>query len=103
MNMAILRCTTCGSVEVFCLCCLIIQGDPHPNASWTSAGLHQVSGGSSIRNHYYPALQRRWGNINGPYILQTDMCTSFAKGVADFNAFMGREAVRLLLKAEQRE
>ena len=60
--------------------------------------LHQVSGGSSIRQHYYPALQRQWGNISGPYILQTDMCTSFAKGVADFNAFMGREAVRLLFR-----
>ena len=32
----------------------------------------QVSGGSSLKYHYYPALQRRWGNINGPYILQTD-------------------------------
>ena len=60
--------------------------------------LHQVSGGSSIRQHYYPALQRQWGNISGPYILQTDMCTSFAKGVADFNAFMGREAIRLLFR-----
>ena len=60
--------------------------------------LHQVSGGSSIRQHYYPALQRQWGNISGPYLLQTDMCTSFAKGVADFNAFMGREAIRLLFR-----
>ena len=60
--------------------------------------MHQVSGGSSIRQHYYPALQRQWGNISGPYILQTDMCASFAKGVADFNAFMGREAIRLLFR-----
>ena len=55
-------------------------------------------GGSSIKTHYYPALLRQYGEINGPYLLQTDGCGSIAKGVQDFNALMGREAIRILFR-----
>ena len=52
----------------------------------------------SMRDNFYPALQRRWGEISGPYLLQADGCKSINGGVARFNQYMGFEALRVLFR-----
>ena len=52
----------------------------------------------SLKKHFYPALRRKYGEITGPYVLQTDQCRCIGKGVDDFNEEMGFEAVRLIFR-----
>ena len=72
MNMAILRCTTCGSVEVFCLCCASSLGwEQHPPALLPGAAapvgqhqraLHPADGHVRLLREGRGGLQR----IHGP-------------------------------------
>ena len=51
-----------------------------------------------ITKYFYPALQRKYGEITGPYIVQTDQCKCIGKGFDDFNAEMGFEAIRVVFR-----
>ena len=41
-----------------------------------------------MKNNYFPALVKQYGEIEGPYVLQTDMCSSINGGVRRFNEYI---------------
>ena len=56
-----------------------------------------------LKNNFWPALVRQYGEIEGPYVLQMDACRCLANGVDRFNAEMGREAVRVIFRGRDEE
>ena len=53
-----------------------------------------------MKHRFWPALQRKYGQISGPYVLQADQCKCIAKGVKLFNDEMGYTAIRLIFRGE---
>ena len=53
-----------------------------------------------MRDNFYPALVRQYGEIAGPYVIQTDGCQSINGGVRRFNAHMGYEALRIIFRGK---
>ena len=51
-----------------------------------------------FKRRFYPALQRKYGEISGPYVVQADQCKCIGKGVDLFNAEMGFQAIRLIFR-----
>ena len=57
----------------------------------------------SMKHRFLPALQRKYGEISGPYVVQTDQCRCIAKGIKDFNAELGYEAIRVIFRGRDEE
>ena len=41
-----------------------------------------------MRDNFWPALVRQYGEIAGPYVIQTDGCASINGGVHRFNEYI---------------
>ena len=53
-----------------------------------------------MRDNFWPALVRQYGEIAGPYVIQTDGCASINGGVRRFNEHMGYEALRIIFRGQ---
>ena len=82
------------------LCLALLDDTRHTSEYLCSSPIAEFSPRAPLRikRYFYPALRRKYGEIAGPYVVQTDQCRCIAKGFDDFNAEMGFEAVRVIFR-----